>query len=95
MRKYFKKTDSSLNILVSDVTKFRSVVLKVVKKTLSSPKVGKRGEYRTLFVLLCNDDECRIRMIAFSPAAEKLYERIEENAVSAICRLHFLMCVCD
>lgn len=55
--------------------------MKVLKKTLSGEKVGKRGPFRILNLTLCNDNEDRLRLVAFSPGAEKLNDLVEENAV--------------
>lgn len=63
------------------IKEFSTVTLKVLTKTLSQPKVGQRGEFRTLFVTLCNDDELRVRLVAWSPAAENLFAQFEESAV--------------
>lgn len=60
---------------------FSSVTLKVIKKVLSTTKVGKRGDYRILYLTLGNDEELEVRLAAFSPHAERLSDLVEERAV--------------
>lgn len=64
--------------------RFSELALKVVKKNYKLPEVEKKGAFSRLIVHLCNDEEERVKMVAFGGCADRMNALLEENAVSAV-----------
>lgn len=60
---------------------FSEVTLKVLRKDHLPPEVGLSGSFSKLFIYLCNDEEERVKLIAFGRKADDLVGRFSENSV--------------
>lgn len=60
---------------------FSEVALKVLRKDYKTNIVGKRGNYSKMFLHLCNDEEVRVKLIAFGPTADRFNSVFEANSV--------------
>ncbi|KAH7708485.1 hypothetical protein AAVH_24267 [Aphelenchoides avenae] len=57
------------------------LTLKVEKKIFRLPDVAKKGSFSSLFVNLSNDEEVRVRMIAFGRTADRFNTLFDDNSL--------------